>query len=1129
MNEEKSQENGTYETTGLEIAVIGMAGRFPGARSTHEFWENLKNGVESIRFFSDEEVLTAGTDPKLLENPNYVKARGVLDDVEYFEPAFFNFTPLEAEIMDPQLRIFLECAWHAFEDAGYNPQDFDGPVGVYAGNAVNHYWIAKTMFTPKYQVLGKFKTDLYNTHFSTRVSYHLNLKGPSMTINTACSTSLVAIHNACLALISSECDMALAGGSSISLPQESGYMFQEGMILSPDGHCRAFDARAKGTVGGSGCAVVLLKRLEDALEDGDHIYAIVKGTAINNDGYRKVGYTAPSIDGQAEVIRAAYLMAEVDPQTISYIETHGTGTELGDPVEIEALNMVFKNNKKQSIPIGSVKTYVGHLDTAAGATGFIKTVLALHHQQIPPSLHFEKPNPKIDFENSPFFVNTQCQDWENPLDEDGQQIPLRAGVSSFGLGGTNAHAILQQWGSGKDHSLNKSFDRTFSKVWSPAGAGPGGHAPAGQTLPSHHSSFITHYLLLLSARTPASLDLMVRNLAKHVQEFPHLDPDDLAYTLRVGRKSFPYRMAISCSMDANSSSERTAPLLEKLLEIVKSKEERQEQDTPPGAKDKKRPAIKMKGVKSSFVKNQDPPVIFLLSGQGSQYVDMGRELYRNIPFFQEEMDRCFEILDGLLDYSIKDVLYPHPPTPQGEMEAQAGPAGEAQALIDQTENTQPVVFAFGYVLAKLLMKGGIQPRAMIGYSLGEYLAACLAGVISLEDALRLVVKRGRLMQQAPAASMLSVPLPEKELQPLLAEESAKGISLAIVNGPSCVITGEPAKIRAFEEQMKARRLLCTPVNMGHAVHTEMMETIREEFESYFKEIELSPPRIPYISNVTATWMSQEQAVDPAYWGTHLCQTVRFSAGIQTLLEAEKDNAVFIEIGAGRLLSNILRQHENRQPTHRIVNVIRHQQENASDVQYLQQKIVELWLTGVKIDWTGLYDALPGKRYRLSLPTYPFDRQRYWHDGNPMAALQSGVFPGVENASGPSQGSTGVPASVSQDDTNKAVVANEYEPIYEYDDEYVAPRDELEQNIAQLWQEFLGFERIGIDRNFFDINGDSLTATQLITRLQQLYPVEIPLQSFFEEPTIAHLAQVVRELLIEKVKSLSEEELDELST
>ncbi|HEY0607520.1 MAG TPA: type I polyketide synthase, partial [Herpetosiphonaceae bacterium] len=683
-----SSENG--QETGLEIAVVGMAGRFPGARSIEAFWENLCAGVESITFFSEEELLAEGVDAATQALPHYVKARGVLDDVEWFDAPFFDISHREAEVLDPQHRLFLETSWEALEHAGYDPQRYKGAIGVFAGTSLNSYLLynlypnAQLMQSMGYiQMLINSDKDF----LTTRVSYKLNLEGPSLTVQTACSTSLVAAHLACQSLLNGECDMALAGGITVSVPQRTGYWYQEGSILSPDGHCRAFDASAQGTVFGSGVGLIVLKRLEDALQDGDTIHAVIKGSAINNDGGAKAGYTAPRIDGQAKVIRAAQLMSEVEPETIGYIEAHGTGTPLGDPIEVAALNQVFQGKIAEpgSCAMGTVKSNVGHLDAAAGIAGLIKSILVLKHGQIPPSLHFTSPNPAIDFANSPFFVNTQLRDWAGPT-------PRRAGVSSFGIGGTNAHLILEE----------------------PPAIDAGDSGRSWQ-------------ILTLSAKTQTALDAATQRLAAHLSQHPDLNLADVAYTLQVGRQPFSYRRALVCSDRNDALRTLTADSSDRVL--------------------------------SGQVSYSDRPVAFLFPGQGAQYIDMGRALYDDEPVFREAVDRCCELLKPHLGLDLRTILYP-----TGEAQA------EATEQLTQTQITQPALFVIEYALAQLWQSWGVQPAAMIGHSIGEYVAATLAGVFSLEDALLLVATRGRLMQSVPHGSMLSVALPASEIEPLLLPE-----------------------------------------------------------------------------------------------------------------------------------------------------------------------------------------------------------------------------------------------------------------------------------------------------------------------------------------------------------------------
>jgi amino acid adenylation domain-containing protein len=911
------------------IAVIGMAGRFPGAKNIHEFWDNIKNGVESISFFSTPEIEQGGVDGQSLQDADYVKARGVLADIEYFDAAFFNYSPNEAEMMDPQLRLLHECSWEALENAGYDPGNYDGFIGLYAGNAPNQYWVALTYINQK----SGLDTVFLNNNYSTKVSYKLNLKGPSVNIQTACSTSLVAIHFACQGLINGECDMALAGGVSISLPDREGYLYREGMIFSPDGHCRAFAANAGGTVFGNGVGIVVLKRLPDAIVDGDTINAIIKGTAINNDGNRKVGITAPSVEGQAESIAAAREMAGAAPESIGYIETHGTGTLLGDPVEIEALKLAFYTDKKQYCAIGSVKTNVGHLNSAAGAAGFIKAVLALKYKTIPPSLHFEIVNPKIDFENSPFYVNTELKEWKSNGNS------LRAGVSSFGIGGTNAHVILEEFSEGTGGLAPLSEEEL-------PGQGRGGVSPPGQ--------LGEYQLILLSAKTPTALDKMTINLVNYLKENPGLTLADAAYTLQVGRAGFPHRKMAVCST------------IDETIEALSS---------PESGK-----------VHTSRAKEEELPIIFMFSGQGAQYVNMGSDLYKTEPIFRQEIERCFEILKPLMDYDIKKILYPHPdcrggspapPSPGNSPLERGAPQGRGVSPdINQTEIAQPILFVFEYALAKLLITWGIKPYAMIGHSIGEYAAACLSGVFSLEDALKLVVLRGKLMQKLPEGAMLSVPLPEKKLTDLLTDN----ISLAAVNSSShCVVSGPHEAIHAFAEKLKEKGCETRNLHTSHAFHSQMMEPILPEFEENVRKVALYPPKIPYISNVSGKWISVEEAADPKYWAGHLRQTVRFGDGLTELLK--KDPAIFVEVGPAQNLSIFVRQHLHKKPGQQVINLIRHPKDEVSDTWHLLNQIGHLWLYGKNIDGTGFHGE--EKRHRIPLPTYPFETQHFWLAGDPL--------------------------------------------------------------------------------------------------------------------------------------------------
>lgn len=881
-----------------EIAIIGMAGRFPGAENIEEFWQNLHDGVESISVFTDEELISTGIDPAVLSDPHYLRAGAVLEDIEFFDASFFDFNPREAEITDPQHRLFLECAWSALENAGYDSQRCDR-IGVYAGASLNNY-LSFDLSRDRIGSVTCFQTLIGNDKdfLTTRVSYKLNLKGPSVTVQTACSTSLVATNLACQSLLNYQCDMALAGGVSIRVPQKAGYLYQEGGILSPDGHCHAFDAKAQGTIIGNGVGIVVLKRLTDAIADGNCIHAVIKGSAINNDGSGKVGYTAPSVNGQVEAIAEALFVAGVEPETVNYIEAHGTGTALGDPIEITALSKVFRasTEKKGFCAIGSVKTNIGHLDAAAGVTGLIKTVLALKHKLIPPSLNFKEPNPQIDFASSPFYVNTRLAEWKAGL------TPRRASVSSLGIGGTNAHVILEE-------------------------------APALQV----SSPSRPWQLLVLSAKTDSALETATRNLAEHLTQHPDLNLADVAHTLQLGRRAFNHRRIVVC------------------------------QDIEDAAL-----ALKTQDPQRVLTHFQEPcnrPIVFMFPGQGAQYVDMGRELYRTEPMFREQVDRCSYLAQPYLGLDLRSLIYP------SESETEV-----AAQKLQQTNITQPALFVVEYALAQLWMAWGISPQAMLGHSVGEYVAACLAGVISLEDALALVAMRGQLMQQLPTGSMLAVSLPEAEVKALLDEK----LSLAASNGPSlCVVSGTHDAVDAFQDKILAKDIDCRRLHTSHAFHSPMMDPILEPFTQSVKKVKLNPPQIPFISNVTGTWITAEEATDPSYWARHLRQTVQFTAGISQLLQ--EPNRSLLEVGPGRTLCTFALQHAEQAAGQVVLPSLRHPQDQQSDVAFLLNILGRLWLAGVPVNWSVFYAH--EQRHRVPLPTYPFERQRYW----------------IERAGEPSQG------------------------------------------------------------------------------------------------------------------------------
>ncbi len=877
--------------SGNEIAIVGMAGRFPDARTLAEFWRNLEGGVESIRVLSEEQLRAAGVPEATLADANYVRAAAILDEMEYWDAPFWGFTPLDASIMDPQHRLFLECAYEALEDAGHAPEQFPGAVGVFAGCGMQAYMSYNLLPNRKLmEGTGLFlvrHTGNDKDFLSTRVSYQLNLRGPSVNVQTACSTSLVAMHMASQSLLSGECDMALAGGVTIEQPHRVGYHYKDGEILSPDGHCRAFDAASKGTVFGSGAGVVVLRRLEDALRDGDRVHAVIRGSAINNDGSNKVGYLAPSVDGQAASIVEALAIAGASPESISYVETHGTGTPVGDPIEVTALTQAFRTGTERSgfCGIGSLKTNIGHLDTAAGVAGLIKTVLAMQHRKLPPSLHFTQPNPAIDFASSPFYVNASLKEWKS----DG---PRRAGVSSLGVGGTNAHIILEE---------------------APA------RGPSGPSRPWQ--------LLTVSARTASALDTASANLADHLEAHKSVPLADAAFTLQTGRQALKERRIVVA---------RSPEDARKALDT--NEKERVFTDTA----------------------NDSASVTFLFAGGGAQYAGMGRDLYEREPVYRRAVDACLSHLQPELARDVRALLQP--------------PAGDdtASARLEKPSLALPALFTTQYAMAMLLESWGITPDAMIGHSMGEYTAAHLAGVFSLQDAVRLVALRGRLFERVPAGAMLSVPLGEAELRPLLGSE----LSLAAVNAPGlCVASGPVAAIDALEKRLAGQDVEAKRLHIAVAAHSAMLEPILQEFGAFFRTIEMQAPKRRFVSNESGTWITPTQATDPDYWVRHLRNTVRFADGVKELVS--EPSRVLLEVGPGRVLATLAKQHPERHVSQLVMTSMRHPGEEGDDQAAALTALGRLWTRGIRPDWKALW--ADESRQRIALPTYPWERQRHWID------------------------------------------------------------------------------------------------------------------------------------------------------
>jgi phthiocerol/phenolphthiocerol synthesis type-I polyketide synthase E len=991
------------ENSAGSIAIIGMNGRFPGAKNTAVFWENLRNGVESVKFFSRDELMAMGIDDYLLDNPRFVAADAILDDMDQFDASFFDYSAREAEIMDPQHRHFLESAWEVLESAGYNSELYPGRIAVYAGSALSGYMIRNINSHPELvQNVGTFKIMIANSQdfLATRVSYKLNLTGPSVNVNTLCSSSMVAIHLGCQNLLNYNCDLAIAGGVSFQISRNEAFFYQEGGIGASDGHCRAFDARANGTVSGSGLGVVVLKRLEDALADGDYIYAVIRGSAVNNDGSSKNSFTAPNVDGQAECIAEAIAISEVDPETISYIEAHGTGTNLGDPIEIAALTKVFRSytQKKKFCGVGSVKTNIGHLVTAGGIASLIKTVLAMQHHLLPPSLNFETPNPKIDFENSPFYVHTALSKWE------GQETPLRAGVSSFGIGGTNVHVILEEA--------------------PPALASPRSNRP--------------WQLVVFSAKTQTALDRMTLNLVEYCQNNPDLNLADVAFTLHVGRRSFNYRRMLVCR--------DLQDLIAKLTSLEPAE------------------------VATNFYKPKEPEVVFAFPGASQGYVNMGRELYQTEPVFRTEVDRCFDMLAPLLKLDPSSILYPEP--------SQTENAGRQ---FSQPGIQRAVTLAFEYALARLWQELEVEPGLMLGQDVGEYAAACLAGVFSLEDALALVSADEASLQQKVAS------------------------------------------------------------------------------------IALREPKIPFISTVTGTRITGSEATDPDYWLHRLPLAANFQEGLREI--GRDADRITVTIGPGQAFHALMKEMFPQTPAPTVIVTQPGGVENRSDQQALFSGIGQFWLAGGQPNWFKLYTA--EKRHRIPLPTYPFERQRYWiepkkqgkateetelqiSNGDDAAKLLNDPGFKAENLSlslKMNLGENGIGRQLEQalrfradlesfckqyseanglkvdiptlgikvkkPEAVEAAAAFNREPDQppkkprpDLATPYTAPRNETERIIVSCWQNVLGFDQIGINDDFFELGGHSLLAAAVANELSRIFQIQVPLRNLFDTSTVTEIAELI---------------------
>jgi phthiocerol/phenolphthiocerol synthesis type-I polyketide synthase E len=970
------------------IAVIGLAGRFPGAPSPEALFDLLERGGEGITAFSEEELLDAGVPREQIADPHYVRARGAIDAIEYFDADFFGLAPGEARLLDPQHRLFLEHAWEALEDAGYPPPHGADRVGIFAAASRSTYLIHLL------RRLGSAAMDPFaldgtlNDFLPARAAHELDLRGPAVLVQTACSSSLVAVHLACQSLLTGESSMALAGAASIAVPSRAGAIWHEGGITSPEGHCRPFDARANGTVGGDAVAVVVLKRLADAIADRDFIHAVILGSAVNNDGAARSGFTAPGALGQAAVIREALLVAGVAPSEIGYVEAHGSGTAIGDPIEIAALADAFgKGLSRASCPVGSIKSNIGHTDVVAGLAGLIKAAIGLRRRTLVPTAGFERSNPRIPFEETPFFVQARTEPWPS------RGGPRRASVSSFGMGGTNAHAVLEE---------------------------PPPRAPRGDRRPIE--------LFVLSARSRPALETMTSDLGDHLRAHPDLDPEDVAFTLQAGRAAFDHRRAI------------VARSIEEAAELLAQRDPARVLGGRAGARS----------------------VAFLFPGLGDQQPGMVAGLYLHFPVFRAALDRAAAVLDPILGADTR-ALVARGSDRAGDHVEEASPLkrwlGRAPAVetgpLAETALAQPILLAVELALYALWTSIGVRPSALLGYSLGEYAAAAAAGVFSFEDALRIAAGRARLIASLPPGAMTAVPLPPE------------GAAIASKSGPRLsVVSGSMAAITDLEGRLGDRGIPCRRLDVRHSFHTEAMRPVAAALAALVAGVPRRAPSIPYLSNVTGTWITDAEATDPSYWAEQLCRPVELDRALSTLV-ADPDR-VFVELGPGAALQGLALLAGHRAGGGPRIAVGSLPPSRGEDLRAWLESIGRLWIHGVTIDWSALHaGAAPG---RIPLPKYPFERSRHWVDG-PEQPIEQPPAPAPRLPEAHAAGA----------------------------------RNARERALQQAWQAAFGIESIGIHDDFFDLGGHSLLAVQLLHRIRRTLGVDLSVRSLVDHPTIASLA------------------------
>jgi phthiocerol/phenolphthiocerol synthesis type-I polyketide synthase E len=978
------------------IAVVGMAGRFPGANSLSAFWHNLKRGEESIVTLSDEQLSAAGVSEKTLANPLYVRRAPLMDGIDEFDAEFFGFPPQAARMMDPQHRLFLQCAWHALEDAGCDPARFDGSIGVFATSASSIYMLHNLLSHhdpnvimaqgPGFELLNmSLQND--KDYLATRVSHQFNLRGPSITVQTACSSSLVAVHQACQSLLSGECDMVLAGGVSIRIPHQVGYWHEPGAMVSATGRCRPFDIGADGTIFGSGVAIVVLKPLQAAVDDGDRIHAVIRGSAINNDGSTKMTYTAPNVGAQADVIAEAHAVAGIDSSSISYVEAHGTGTPLGDPIEIEGLRNAFgvsEVNRTGPCAIGSVKSNIGHLGEASGIAGLVKTILCLKNRAIPATLHFTRPNPALNLEQGPFVVQSEYGPWE----WDGVR---RAGVSSFGVGGTNVHVVVEQ---------------APPAVTSEVRRGP--------------------QVLRLSARTNEALNDFRSALADELSRADALDLSDVAYTLD-GRRKEKVRMAAVVHDHQDAVAVLRAPEHDNVF-VDESVE----------------------GAESSSDR-----VVFLFPGQGAQHVGMARGLYEAEPVFAEHFDQCAAGFLRELGIDLRKEVF-----------------SEAGSDLERTDRAQPALFAVEYALGKLVDSYGVRAAAFAGHSIGEYAAATLAGVFDLSAAIAAVAMRARLMHASAPGAMVAVAMSPDAI----AEHLSPGLDLAAVNDPgNSVVAGSHENIRDFQNRLRAQGIPARRVRTSHAFHSNLMDPVLSEYAEFLSQLETREPQTPLLSNITGSWMTAEEATDPAMWARQIRATVRFADEVDVVLGNPR--RVLVEVGPGGNLSGSAVRHPKWSDTHRVIRLMRHPVQNRSDHDTFLLALGQLWAAGIQVDWTPLDDGQPGL---VSLPGYPFVRQRHWVDPKKTIDWAEDATAANGAAVASSNGAQGHPSAAK------------------------SGQSEIEATLQRIWGECLGVGSISLTHNFFEIGGDSLSAIGIAMSANN-QGLELTPQDLYDHPSVSELA------------------------